>query len=184
MSKTYNSGYDTITFSDLFPTADDFIANYDESMFPTKLKKLELAYYLLMSRYMNSHISNISVEQAKLRFAATLYMYGPAWERNIDLQEQLRAMTAEELQQGATALYNYAQNPSVKNIKTLDFNALDVLNQQNATLYKKSPLDALQQLQTLMMSDVCKPFMDKFDKLFIKVLPPSKTPEYITYEED
>lgn len=179
----YNSGYYTITFSDLFPTVDEFKENYDSNMFPETLNKLDLAYYLLMSRYMNSHISNISVEQAKLRFAATLFMYGPAWERNLDMQHRLRSMTDDELRTGATALYNYAQNPSTTG-NTLQNVPVDVLNAQNATLYKKSPMDALQQLQELMYSDVTKPFLDRFDSLFIKVLPPSQTPFYVDYDEE
>lgn len=185
MSRIFKSGYDTLTFSEVFPNVNDFKTSFNESPYKGKLKdeSLEIIYYLLASRYMNSHFSNSSIKQSRWRLNSYLFMYGPSWERRLAVQERLRQLNEKEIMQGATVLYNYASNPSTSG-NTLQDIPLDVLNAQNATKYSKSVLEAYQLLSDLIVTDVTKPFLAKFQDLFIKVLPPSRTPTYITYLED
>ena len=58
-NNSYYGNYRTRTFSEIYPEKLQFIADYNQT-FPNTMNENDLVnlYYLLMARYMNSHIIN------------------------------------------------------------------------------------------------------------------------------
>ena len=80
----------TKTFSQIYPTFDEFYADYNEIdlkaiPFPAEgdsqeggeEKALKTIYYILMGEYANSAISNLSVDQFKIRLFTIVMSHGP-----------------------------------------------------------------------------------------------------------
>jgi hypothetical protein len=109
-------------------------------------------------------------------------MYGPAWQKRLDIQKKLMELSDDEIIKGATAIYNSALNPSqAPTTQTLE--ELNYINSQNTTKYKKSKLEAYAILNELIKTDVTEAFIGKFKKLFITILEPQKPLWYVTEGE-
>ena len=109
-------------------------------------------------------------------------MYGPAWEKRLDIQNEIRNLSADDLLQGAKAIYNHALNPET-DPSTLVPDELTYINEQNTTQYKKSKMDAYGQLWRLISTDVTADFLAKFNDCFKKFVMPANPLIYVTDEE-
>ena len=110
-------------------------------------------------------------------------MYGPSWEKRLDIQKALRTLSTDEILTGAKAIHNHSYNPSTEpSTDTID--ELPTINEQNTTKYKKNILEAYSELYQLIETDVTEDFLDEFKKLFIQVLAPDMPLLYATYPED
>jgi hypothetical protein len=98
-------------------------------------------------------------------------MYGPSWAKRLDIQDKLRKLTEEELLTGGRAIHNHAYNDGSQPT-TASLEALDYINDQNTTNYKKSKMEGYEMLATLIETDVSKEFIDKFRPLFLKFVSP------------
>lgn len=68
-------------------------------------------------------------------------MYGPAWERRLEIQDTLRTMSEDELIKGSKQIVNHSYNPSTAP-STSTLEELTTINEQNTNNYKKGKLDA------------------------------------------
>ncbi len=170
MSQIYN----TKTFVDIFTNYAAFKTEYTvNQQFPmvigsndtTSPSNLQILYYLLYSKFGNSPIANLDENQFKTKLGAIIWQYGPAWEKRLDIQSQIRALTADDLLQGAKAVHNHAFNPSTEP-STGSLEELTYINDQNTTQYKKSKMDAYGQLWSLISTDVTEEFLARFRPLF------------------
>ena len=178
--------YWTKKFSDIFETYDDFKDYYDDNI-PTVMKQysitkggtttthnyisndsLELTYYLLATYYKNSSIANMDEDQFCFKLFSTIFEYGPKWEKRLNIQNILRNLTDEEIKQGTGTLYNHVYNDGTVISDTNE--ELTNLNEQNATKFKKAPMEAYVELYSILGEDISKEYMDKFKKLFIIVV--------------
>ena len=188
--------YDTKTFSQIWEEADDFKADYlDNGISPTihygetsggvtYKDNITLLYYLLYASYGNSPIANFDETQFKYKVFSTIFQYGPTWEKRLDIQEKLRALSEADLLQGARQISNHAFNPS-QDPSTSGLEELPFINEQNALNYKRNKLDAYGLLWDLLRVDVTKVFLDQFRKLFRQFVQPMVTAIYETeLEED
>ena len=177
--------YDTKLFTDIYESAADFSADYTEiglggitdSTLVTKL------FYLLYAKFGNSPIANLDETQFKYKLFSTVFMYGPAWEKRLDIQSKLRTITDADLLKGAKVIYNHAYNPSTAPT-TQTLNELTYINDQNTTNFKKSQMDAYEQIWNLIATDVTAEFLDKFNDCFKKFVMPANPLIYVTEEED
>lgn len=163
----------TRTFSDIFESKEKFEEAYTTCGIPTTISSTDLntLYYLLYARYGNSHIASSDENQFKYKVFSTIFMYGPAWEKRLDVQKKLIGLSDDEILVGSSAIYNQALNPSqAPSTQTLE--ELDYINQQNVTKYKKSKLEAYAVLTELIKTDVTEQFIGKFKKLFITIVEP------------
>lgn len=170
-------------FTDLWEQADDFINDYTDCGVPTTIKE-ETAitlYYLLYARYGNSTIASADENQFKYKVFATIFQYGPTWEKRLEVQKELREMSIEELQTSAMAVYNHSMNPSTAP-KNDDWELLPTVNDQNVTRHKRSKIDAYALLTSLLQTDVTNEFLTKFKPLFMTVVSPELPLWYITGE--
>ena len=176
--------YDTKLFTDIYDKVDTFVADYNQINLggltdPTLVTKL---FYLLYSKFGNSPIANLDENQFKYKLFSTVFMYGPAWEKRLDIQNEIRNLSADDLLQGAKAIHNHALNPET-DPSTANLTELTYINEQNTTNYTKSKMDAYGQLWSLISTDVTADFLAKFNDCFKKFVRPANPLIYVTDEE-
>lgn len=183
---SYYGGFRTRSFADIFESADAFKTEYLTSKVPAKFtneSSILTVYYLLYSRYGNSHIAMSDENQFKYALMSTIFMYGPTWERRLEVQDTLRTMSEEDLVKGGKAIYNHAFNPgTVPSTSTLE--ELLAINDQNTTNYKKSKLEGYSTLLAVLETDVTEEFLSKFKKLFLNFVAPDYPLLYEIMEEN
>lgn len=174
-------GYATKTFSEIYESVNDFIYDYNNLQIPKiiTVQNCSTLYYLLFAKFGNSPIANYDITQFKYKLFSIIWQYGPTWEKRLEIQANLRALTEDDLLKGSKAIYNHAYNPETQP-KTGDLDEINYINEQNSTNYKKSKMDAYTQLWNLLDTDVTTDFLNKFGKLFKKFASPGT----LLYVED
>lgn len=178
---SYYGNYRQKKFTDVYGDADTFIADYTSSSIPMTLSEnnARTLYYLLYSRYGNSTIASSDTNRFKYDLFATIYSYGPTWEKRSEIQENLRELSDTELLTGTTQIYNHAYNPgTAPSTATLD--ELTAINEQNTNKSKRDKMTAYSNLWSLLRTDVTEAFLDKFNKLFLIVVQPELQLWYVT----
>ena len=177
--------YWTKNFSDIYPDLNKFEEDYtfyqNAGLNPNfdGQDTIKTIYCLLLSRYGNSTIANMDENQFKLKLFSTIFQYGPTWEKRLNIQSDLRALSLDELQLGTTQVHNHSYNPGTQpSTQTLD--ELTTIDDQNVVKYKKSKMDSYANLMALLEKDVTEEFLGKFKKLFIYVVAGQKPLWYIT----
>lgn len=163
----------TRTFADIYTEIQTFKEDYASCGIPTTLSddNLTTLYYLLYARYGNSNIASSDETQFKYKVFSTIFMYGPAWQKRLDIQQKLVNLSDDEIVKGTTAIHNSALNPSTQpSTQTLE--ELNYINSQNTTKYKKSKIEGYATLYALIETDVTEEFIGKFKKLFITIVEP------------
>lgn len=175
--------YSTVLFSEVWDDVDDFLTDYNDVGIPTTITTLSATtlFYLLYARFGNNPIANNDITQWKYKIFSTIFQYGPSWEKRLDIQTKLRALTEDDILKGSKAIYNTALNPS-QAPSTATLEELNYINSQNTTNYKKSKMDAYTQLWDLIETDVTEEFLNQFKKCF-KVFVSNERP-IIYVEED
>ena len=181
---------DTLTFSEIWGSYNDFKTDYDslivgfeENSSPVLATSLKTIFYLLFAQYGNNPIANSDVDQFKMKIVATIYAYGPTWQRKQAIQTSLRSLTDTDLLQGAKQIYNHALNPSTEPA-TSSLTELTYINDQNTSNHQKSKMEAYSILWSLLHADATRDFIDKFKKCFAVFVDKMRTPFYIENDED
>lgn len=179
---SYYGCYRTRTFSDIYTSAEEFIADYSTSpLYNEYLEKdLNKLYYLLYGKYGNSHVASSDENQFKYRLYSIIWQYGPGWKKQIEVQTRLQQMDEKEMLESNRSIYNTILNPATVTDVDND-QLLNTVNQQNTIFQKRGKLMAYADLLALLKRDVTKDFLTKFKELFIVVLQPDYP---LLYEED
>lgn len=175
LGQSLYGNYRNRTFSQIWDSADAFIADYTGNGIPPIItnERATVLYYLLFARYGNSTIASSDEYQFKMNVFSLVYQYGPTWDKRLDIQSNLRALSIDELQESAKAIYNHAYNPAAApKTDSTGEHILDYINDQNVTLHKRSKTDAYALLWSLLRTDVTEEFLTKFRKLFLVVVSP------------
>ena len=187
MLDTYYGSYRTRTFAQIFPSLEEFNKMYDEVQIPKKLTADSIAtlFYLLYGRYGNSHIAFTDENQFIYGVFSTIFMYGPSWEKRLEIQDNLRNLSEDDILKGSEATYNHAFNPT-KQLPggTSSRDGLEYINDQNKTLYTRSKMEGYANLIDLLETDVTAEFIEKFKKLFIYIVAPDAPLLYATEREN
>lgn len=174
--------YNTKTFSQIFPTSNDFKSCINDQfeeyakncITETSLKNL---YWLLYARYADNPIVNYSVNNFKAKLVAITYAKGPTWERKLALQKSLRDLSEADLLEGARTIFNRALHPETEpSTETSDY--LSYINSQDVSKHNRSKLDAYSYLQDVLKNDVTEEFIRQYAKLFSKFVSPTVTRIY------
>ena len=175
--------YNTQLFTDIYEKVEDFTADYNTIGLGgiTDINLVNKLFYLLYAKFGNSPIANLDENQFKYKLFSTIFMYGPAWEKRLDIQDQIRKLTPEDLLDGAKAIHNHAYNPETEP-STLSPEILNYINEQNTSQFKKSKMDAYGQLWSLISTDVTAEFLAKFNDCFKKFVMPADPLIYVTEE--
>lgn len=162
---------------------DDYLANPLQGVSASDPDNLTTIYYLLYAKYGNSPIANFDVNQFKAKVFGIMWQYGPSWEKRLDIQAKLRALSEDDIIKGAKAIYNHAYNPSqAPSTSTLE--EIDYINDQNTTNYKKSKMEAYAQLWDLIDTDVTQEFINRFKVCFKTFVAPERPLIYVSEDED
>ena len=148
--------YDTNLFCEIWNSSESFLADYNNTgteftnQVPTTISQENalMTYLLLFSRYGNNPIANYDITQFKNKIFTIIWQYGPAWEKRLSMQEDIRNLTLQEITTGTktdwssegtqsqnnsgtdTTINNHAFNPSTAP-STQDTNELNYIDQQN-----------------------------------------------------
>lgn len=190
-NKSLYGNYRYRKFTEIWEDVDAFLTDYNDAGIPATIeeKTATTLFYLLYARYGNSTIASSDENQFKYKVFSTIFMYGPTWEKRLEIQEAVRSLDLDQLMDGGKAVYNTALNPGQpvaggegapigEGTNTLD--ELTYINQQNTTKYKKSKVDAYAILTNLLETDVTEEFIGKFKKLFLTVVQPEVPLWYVT----
>lgn len=180
--------YRTRKFTDIYPDVTTFTNDYNNIGIPTTItsENISTLYYLLYAKYGNSHIANSDETQFKYKLFGTVFSYGPTWEKRLDMQNELRTMSDDDLIKGSKQIVNHSYNPSTAP-STATLEELTTINEQNTNNYKRSKLDAYAFLWDLLATDVTTEFINKFKSLFLVIVEPQLPLWYVTelnQEED
>ena len=123
----------TKTFSQVYPTYEAFAADYETIglnaiTFKNKDAMLKHIYLILMGEYANSAIANLSEDQFKVRLFTTIMSYGPQYERELAIQNEITKMEGDDLLLSSKAISNSANNPS-QSPKTDSLTALSYISE-------------------------------------------------------
>lgn len=174
----YNSFYDAfdgLRFVEVFPTVDVWQNAVSNAGIPLKFQKddtLSTIYYLLYARYGNDIVASSDTDRFRREVASLLFQYGTTWEKQITIQEELRALTTEQLRTGATEIYNHAFNPSSMPT-TQTTKELEYINDQNVSKKEKSMPEAYSLLMALLDDSITDKFLDRFKSLFLRLIAPT-----------
>ena len=174
--------YTSPTFSEIFEDSGTFILGYKASpLYINELTDatLQVLYSLLVSKYGDNPIANKNENLFKNKLYAVIFKYGPTWNKKLDLQKKLRALTDTELMLGTTTIYNRASNPEMApSTGTLD--ELTYINDQNTQKFKKNKSSAYAELFVMLRDDVTDSFLDKFKICFRQIV----AGDYVYMEEE
>ena len=173
--------YSTVLFNDVWEEVNDFAYDYQHIGIPTTISvaNVIVLYYLLYARYGNNPIANYDEEQWKYKIFSVIWQYGPSWEKRLDIQAKLRALSEDDLIKGSKAIYNHAYNPN-QAPSTSSLEEVEYINDQNTTNYKKSKMEAYAQLWDLIDTDVTAEFLGRFQKCFKQFVAPERPLLYVT----
>lgn len=165
--------------------ADAFLADAQASGIPLKISEdtTRTLYWLLLAEYANSTIADDDENQFKNRVFATIFRYGPTWEKRLEIQEKLRNLTEEDLARGTKQIMNKALHPGTEPA-TSSLEELIQINEQNTVNVKRDKLSGYNLLMGLLETDVTAAFIDRFRKLFMTVVEPERPLLYRNVEED
>lgn len=134
---------------------------------------LTTLYYLLFARYGSTPIKSDYSKQWKTKVFSTIFMYGPTWAKRLDIQDAVRNLSDADIVKGSASIYNNAANPDTAP-STDTWDTIQGINSQNVTLHKRGKLEGYAMVESLLKTDVTKEFIDRFKKLFIQVVAPSR----------
>ena len=185
MNNLLYGNYRTRSFNEIYDNLVDFKIDFEYyksiGLNPNLLKSesINTIFYLICARYGNSHIANSDENQFKLKLFSFIFQYAPYWEKKLDIQSTLRGLTEDQLREGSKQINNHSYNPSTApTTDTLD--ELLTTNEQTATKFKKSRLDAYGILSDILERDVTEEFIGKFKKLFLIIVEPQLPLWYVT----
>jgi len=184
-SGSYYGNYRTRRFCDIFPDVDTFVGAWRSAEIPQKIKEenARTLYYLLYARYGNDPIASSDENRFKYALWSTVFMYGPAWEKRLEIQDQIKTMSEAELQFGETVVHNEARNPgSAPTTQTLE--EIQYIDHQNVSKRKKGKAETYMDLLTLIETDVTSEFIQRFAPLFILITTPQEALWYATEVDD
>ena len=157
----------TLRFGEVYNNVDDFYTDYTTMGIPTTITRTNLntLFYLLYAKYANSHFANKDLVQSKLKIFSTIFKYGPTWEKKLSIQADIRALTLDDLQEGAKQIVNHANNPNTAP-STSALEELEFIDEQHQTNYKRNKIDAYNSLWSMLATDVTEEFLNRFRNIF------------------
>lgn len=178
--------YRTRTFSEIFDSYETFTDHWDSLPFKEAVAAdnidMELAYYLLMARYANSHIASLDENRFIFQTFSIIFQYGPYWAKDLKEQAKIRALSIEDFRTGVKNIINNAQNPSTAPT-TADTQELPFVSNQNVSKTERSVADGYALMYSLLKEDVSEKFIDRFKKLFLTIVEPEYPLWFVTYKD-
>lgn len=168
-------------FTDVYESVEEFLADYKDCGIPTTISdnSAQTLFYLLYGSYGNDIVASSDINRFKYKLFSIIFQYAPNWEKQLEIQNKLRALTEDDIRLGSRQIYNTAQNPSTEpSTDTTD--ELQYINNQNVTKNQRGVLEGYATLLSLLRTDVTQEFLNRFRKLFLTIVQPEEPLLYIT----
>ena len=174
--------YDTKLFTDIYPRVDEFMQDYNSVAFPKTISDANAmtCYYLLYSKYGNSPIANLDENQFKYKLFSIIFMYGGMWEKQLEMQIEIRKLSIDDIMKGNKTIWNKALNPNTEP-STSALEEIQEINEQNVQTQKKSIADAYVLLNELLEARFNEDFIERF-RICFKQFVIAEFP--VLYEDD
>lgn len=189
MGVSLYGNYRTRKFTDLWKNYGLFKQEWEDSPFYSQNyisnDNLEIIYYLLYSRFGNSHLANSDENQWKCKLFATIWTYAPTYIRKLEIQSILRSLTEADIIEGTKRVDDHAYNPSTipEGPNVVD-GEIQSVNEQVKSKLKKSKAEGYAALIPFLKDDIVEYFLNKFKTLFLAVAEPQEPLWYVSDEED
>ena len=189
MSRMIFRPYTTMTFAEIWEDYNAFSTDYASlitgfaATSPITADSLKATYYLLVAHCGNNPIANSDVGQFKMKVVATIFAYGPLWEKKQNIQNTIRGLSETDLLTGAKQIYNHAFNPSSAPATT-SLDEITYINDQNTANHKKSKMEAYSILWSILHAEHTKEYIDKFKNCFAVFVDKMCVPVYISDDEE
>lgn len=175
LNNSYYGNFRTRTFSDIWPAETNFLQDYDDSGLRVVGNSItndsvEILFYLLFAEYGGSHIASSDETQFKYQVFSTIFKYGPTWERQLDIQAKLRALTDEDISTGNRQIFNKALNPGTEP----STEELDYVSEQTVAKYARGKIESYAALNDILKADVSQTFVKQFKKYFLQIVMPER----------
>ena len=172
-------------FTEIFDNANSFLEAYKNNGIPTTIadEHVITLYYLLYAKYGNSVIASSDENRFKYELFSIVFEHGPVWQKKLELQGKIRALTDDEIFEGSRQIYNNAANPSTDpDVMTDD--ELDYINSQSVTKNRRGRLEAYGLLNDMLDENYTSTFIRRFNILFIKFVMPEIPLWYVMNEDE
>lgn len=181
MSKSIYGAFRGPTFTECYPNVEEFMADYEDTQLPKLISddSARTLYYILYAYYGNSVIAASDLNRFRYNLFSIIWQYGPTWEKRLEVQAKLRALSDDEIRVGAKQIANHAFNPSTEP-STAALTELEYIDSQNTMGWVRSKLEGYGELLTLLDLDVSAEFLGKFKRLFITIVEPEMPLLYST----
>lgn len=172
------------SFPEVFNSAESWLEGYHNCGIPTTIsdESMTILFYLLYAKYGTTPFKSNDKNLIAYRMYRLVFQYAPAWEKRLEIQNALRNLSLadnSELYQGSKAIYNHAMHdgsaPTTQTLTELQF-----IDSQNTTNYKKSKIEGLSALETLIELDVTEELLGRFNSLFSQWLQGDRPVYYVT----
>lgn len=166
--------YNTKTFTQIWNNADSFVSDYKASKLYDSGNKIsdgnaEVLYYLLFAKFGNNPIANWDENQFKYKVFSIIFQYGPNWERELEVQFELRKLNITELQAGSIVMFKHAYGDATSPSASDDMSYTNDKNEQKTT---RAKVDGYALLLSLLKEDITDKFLNKFKVCFKMVVYP------------
>lgn len=162
----------TITFSEAWPTVNDFKSEYRNSGLNSSLitdANLIKLYYLLYAQFGSSYFIGNNLDQAVYKLYSIIYNKGLIWSKSIDVLTTMLNLTEEDILKNREVINNMADNPGENIMTTGDNYFLNFVRSQNVNIAKDNKATAYLNYLTLL-NDFTTDFVNEFKKCFTFVL--------------
>lgn len=187
----YGNNSRTLSFSEIFDTADLFLAGwldcplYNSVISNDRIKEL---WYHLYAAYGNSHIASFDTNQFKAKVWSLVATKGLIWNTRLNILNKMVSLTDDEIVQNSKSWVNMAQNPmdieDGRNGDDKDF--LDFIQNQNVSFSERGQVDAYTNYAAALGVGISQTqeFVKQFKKLFKTVVDYEAPLYYDTEVED
>lgn len=165
----------TRKFSDIFPNLETFQELWEELPFKelgdVTDESVKLTYYLLVAQYNNSTIASTDEFQFEMNLFSRIWQHAPLWQREVDLQKEVRALSLSDITKGSKMISNHSYNPSTEPSTGSD-TELTTINEQNVSIQKRDTLKAIMDYEGILTANPTAYYLSKFRDLFISIVEP------------
>lgn len=178
--------YNTKTFVDVWGTVSDFVDDYKSCALYDPGNTIndgnaQTLYFLLYARYGNTPIANWDQNQFKYKMFSVIFQYGPAWQKELEVQSELRSLSLDDLQTGSKVMFKHAYGDATTPSAS---DSMDYTNDKNEQKTTRAKADGYAILLSLLKDDVTEKFLSKFKHCFKTVVYPEHPLLYGTEIDD
>lgn len=175
-----------VIFTDIWEEPSEMISDFRAS-YLNKANfsdtSLGVLFSQIYARHGSDHIAYSDAEQWKYAVFSIIYNEGMRWQVSRLKQDELESLTESEILYGGKVVTNATRNPSTSDQDMSDTEGLPTIDAQDASINVMNKVVAFSGYVN-SLKDVTTEFINKFDKLFSRVITNPGRVMYVSDPED